>query len=192
MAAIALVARDLHSPEPTGVRLLLPVPGDLRGVPETVAALELGVALWRPVGGRAHGDVGLGHVGTEGLRWRWQVATGTPVPVSLREARQSLKLAVLDCGRELADLDVAHDDGGRIAVDEADRSLAQLALPAGLPNDRISGLRDAIRLLSAARWALESAGTAASVSAVELRRRSLVRLERAAREAIEAALSPAG
>ena len=112
--------------------------------------------------------------------------------VPWREARRSLREAVLECGRDLADLDVGRDDGGRIAVEEAERGLSIIALPSRMPDERVALLRDGVRLRAAARWAVQSTGAALSASAAELRRVSLSHLERAAREAIEAALRPAG
>ncbi len=191
MPAIALVANARWGPEPHELELLLPVPGDLRGVPECAAALSAGAALWTSTG-VSDRRLGVPARDADGWRWHWLTATGTPVSVPLRDARQTLREAVLECAEDLSDLDVARDDGGRIAVSESERALARITLPPAMPSESVRLLQDGVRLMAAARWAIGTTGAATSASAIELRGRVLRRLERAAREAIEAALKPAG
>lgn len=116
----------------TGMRLVLPVPGDPRGLPRagefSAAALEAGEGV---IGGQ----LGLVPNGTDGEEVGWTaygVAPAAPDPVGVAEAEQELADQLRLCARALADLDVAR---WRPEVTELLHGLrhdqARVALPAG-------------------------------------------------------------
>ncbi len=103
--------RAARDPE---VRLVLPVAGDVRGLPAgtdfAAAALEVGHAVLVPGAG-----MGLVPVpeGQEALRWKVFAVPITALPaehLGLGEAEHLLRTAVRDGAQALLELDVAHGD----------------------------------------------------------------------------------
>lgn len=122
----------------TDVRLVLPVAGDVRGLPAgtpfAAAALLAGEGVLVP-------GAGMGLVptyeGQETLRWTvFTVPTQIPAAdhVGLGEAEHGLRRAVRDSARALSELDVAREDAGaRTRVAAALRARPNPDWPTGTP-----------------------------------------------------------
>ncbi|RBY90464.1 hypothetical protein DQ244_13590 [Blastococcus sp. TBT05-19] len=175
------------------VRLVLPAPGDVRGLPAVPglapAALEVGQAA---VGDRV--VLVPAHLGNDVVDWTAYVLDGVappppPVEGTLRAASGALDLAVTDSARTLAELGLARWHP------EVPTLLAGLARPlpgTGVPHDHdplaLSILGRALRLAAVLDLAATDAPGAAVNHAQAARRDAALRpLSTAVREAVTAA-----
>lgn len=173
-----------------GLRLVLPRPGDVGGLPGpptfNAAAVEHGGAVVT-VGGSPLGLVPEGRGG-----WRAHVVEPDErTPLSLRDADRELTRATREAAEVLAGLDVARWDP---AVSEvlAGRSRPRAALlPQDAPAEAHHVLDRALRLVVIVELAGRSEGAAVSTSEMAARTQVLRDLDAAARRAVEAACSPA-
>lgn len=186
---LAYALGRLRSLGVTGLRLVLPRPGDVSGLPGppafNTAAVEHGEAVVA-VGGNPLGLLPEGRGG-------WQTHQVEPdgrTPLSLRDADRDLTRATREAAELLAGLDVARWDPA------AAEALADRPRPAALPG---SAPAEAHRLLDrglrlATVVELARSGTGAAVTAYEVRARddALRLLDATARRAVEAACSAQG
>ncbi len=178
-------------------RLVLPVPGDVRGLPgpgvfsrEATAAGE----------GVLFADAGLGIVPTLiadcVLRW-----TVYPVPdpgppsefVALSQAERELRAEVRQSASVLTSLDVArHRPGVREEIAAALRARPESLWPAGMPGQALRVLQhaDEVEAILAAA-SVDEPGGALSASATAARREALRPIETAVRVARRAAVAEA-
>jgi len=178
-------------------RLVLPAPGDVRGLPgpgvfsrEATAAGE----------GVLFPDAGLGVVPTtvaEGvLRWTvYPVADPGPVPefVAISQAERDLREQVRQSASVLTDLGVArHRPGVREEIAASLRARPATLWPAGMPAQPLRVLQqaDEVEAILAAAY-LDDPGGALSASAAAARREALRPLETAVRVARRAAVAEA-
>jgi hypothetical protein len=172
-------------------RLLLPVPGDVRGLPGPAglraAALDAGEAVVAP---------GLGLVPTvvdyapssAPSTVTWQAYAAEPVRpdhVQLSEVAYELATAIRECASALAAADVAggaDDVGGALA--DARRAGERLRLPPGHPPRAVALLAQAERMHAVLQLAaLSPAGGAVDASGIAARSAALRPLETAVRRA---------
>lgn len=173
------------------VAAAFPAPGDpagLRGARSfTGAAIEAGEAVLLLGAGSALVPHRVGRV----VEWTPHPADRRPPP-DLGEADRTLRAALLDAARILADLDVAHWRP-EVADELHDlRSAVPLAAPPGTPQRCVDLAGRALHLEAVVELALADDGGALSVTAAGARRTALQPLERAARHALTAACSPDG
>lgn len=195
VGAAALFAA-LRGADADGVHLVLPVAGDVRGLPPrtgfAAAALEVGHGVLVPGAG-----VGLVPVpeGEELLRWvAHAVPADTRVPdhVGLGEAEHGLRQAVRDTARAMAELDVAGGDAGAVRRRIAARLRARpdLAWPDRVPPRALRVLDQADEVAAILAAAQEdSPGGARSATAAHARDELLRPLWTAVREARRAAVA---
>lgn len=183
--SVAYALGRLRALGATGLRLVLPRPGDVSALPGparfNTAALEAGAAVLA-VGA----DLGLLPAG----RAQWQsyaVGTLRPTPRSLRDADRELTSAVRRAAEELAALDVARWDPAAAGL--LGGPVGASPLPRTAPAPAHALLAKAQRLVAVAEVALASDGGALQASAMARRRTALGDLADAARRAIEAACS---
>jgi hypothetical protein len=178
-------------------RLVLPVPGDVRGLPGPGVfadhALEVGEGV-------LFAEAGLGIVPSpiaEGvLRWTVHpVADPGPAPefVALGQAERDLRDQVRRSASVLTDLGVArHRPGVREEIAAALRSRPRCLWPAGMPAQSLRVLQhaDEVEAILAAA-SVDEPGGALSASAAAARREALRPLEAAVRVARRAAVAEA-
>ncbi len=185
----------LRSRGATDARLVLPVPGDVRGLggggPFTEAALRAGEAVLFP-------SLGFGLVPqpiAEGLvRWSvYKVDSGAPEYVGLAEAEHGLTDAIRDSAGALQALDVAKDRPGvRAELSAWLRARPRPEWPAGTPGRALRVLQRAEEvgaILAVAE--IDEPGGALSASAATLRADALRPLGNAVRRARYAAVNEA-
>jgi hypothetical protein len=173
----------------TGLRLVLPRPGDAAGLPGPAAFNETAVEC-----GEAVVSVGSAHLGLlPAGRSLWQahrVEDDPRTPLQLRDADRDLTRATRGAAAVLARLDVARWDPDAAALlGERARSHAAL-LPGSAPAEAHQVLDRALRLAAVLELARRSDG--AAVSSGEMRARTQVPrdLDAVTRRAVEAACSP--
>lgn len=183
--SVAYALGRLRALGATGLRLVLPRPGDVSALPGparfNAAALEAGAAVLA-VG------AGLGLLPAGRAQWQsYAVGALAPASRSLRDADRELTSAVREAARELAALDVARWDpaaarllGGRAAASP---------LPPAAPVSAHALLAKARRMVAVAEVAMASDGGALQASAMAARRTALGDLADAARRAIEVTCS---
>jgi hypothetical protein len=194
---LAALRRRRTCLEPTPARLLLAVPGDVRGLPGpgpfAIAALESGEGV-------LFDELGVGLVprslGGELLRWTLHELPG-PVPAPeyqpLREAEYELRQQVRESATTLASLGIArHRPGVREEIAESLRARRHSLWPDGMPPDSLRVLQHADEveaILEAA--SVDDPGGALSASAAEARGAALRPLATAVRMARRAAVAEA-
>lgn len=162
-----------------GLRLVLPRPGDVSGLPGPAgfnrSALEAGAAVVAVGAGLALLPAGR-------AAWRaYAVADDARSWLTGPEADRALTAAVREAAEALADLDVARWDP-RVAALQAETAAARL------PSGRALAAR-AVRLLAVVEVALDGEGGAVSAAQLAARREALQAVADAARRAVEAACS---
>jgi hypothetical protein len=174
-----------------GLRLVLPRPGDLGGLPGPVTfnerALSCGEAVLT-VGGPPRGvlDEGSG---------AWTVHDVDPdarTPPSLRDAEWGLNQQMREATAVLMQLDVARWEP--VAADVLQHHVnggALSALPLSSPPQAQHVMEGALRLLTIVELARESDGAAVTSGEADARRQVLRDLDTAARRGLEAACSAA-
>lgn len=172
----------------TGLRLVLPRPGDPGGLPGpppfTTAAVAAGAAVVA-VGA----DLGL----LPAARGSWQayaVAQDRRTPMSVRDAERALGTAVRDAAEVLANLEVARWDPAAADVLAGRSQPIPSPLPPGTEPAAHALLAQALRLAAVAEVAGSGDGAALTSSVMTARLQALRDLEDAARRAVEAACSP--
>jgi hypothetical protein len=178
-------------------RLVLPAPGDVRGLPGpgpfSRAAMGVGEGVLYP-------DAGLGIVPTrvaDGvLRWTtYRVPEAGPPPefVALNQAERELRDQVRQSASVLTSLGVArHRPGVREEIAAALRARPESLWPAGMPPRALRVLQhaDEVEAILAAA-SVDEPGGALSASAATARREALRPLETAVRVARRAAVAEA-
>ncbi|HEY2763611.1 MAG TPA: hypothetical protein VGJ13_06300 [Pseudonocardiaceae bacterium] len=184
-----------------GGRLLLPVPGDVRGLPPdgslSPAALEAGEVAVLSSGDLSGADLAVVPTATADAVLRWTVfAPGSLPPApepGLSDAEHGLRGAVRQAATTLVDLDVArHRPGVRAEIAEALEHRARPPWPEGTPGRALRVLQQADEveaILGAA--ATDEPGGALSASAAEARSAALRPLSTAVREARRSAVGEA-
>jgi hypothetical protein len=195
--AFLLATLRRHSPRGTAARLVLPVPGDVRGLPgpgvfsrEATAAGE----------GVLFADAGLGVVPTavaeNVLRWTVHPVTDPGPPpeyVPLNQAERDLREQVRRSASVLTSLGVArHRPGVREEIAAALRARPESLWPAGMPAQALRVLQhaDEVEAILAAAH-VDEPGGALSASAAEARREALRPIDTAVRVARRAAVAEA-
>ncbi|MBW0132112.1 hypothetical protein [Pseudonocardia oceani] len=198
VSSLAFLLATLRRTSPRGpARLVLPAPGDVRGLPgpgvfsrEATAAGE----------GVLFADAGLGVVPTTVAEnvLRWTVypvpEPGPPVEyVALNQAERDLREQVRQSASVLTSLGVArHRPGVREEIAAALRARPETLWPVGMPGQALRVLQHADEveaILSAAQ--VDEPGGALSASAAEARREALRPIETAVRVARRAAVAEA-
>lgn len=173
----------------TGLRLVLPRPGDAGGLPGPApfneAAVECGEAVV------AVGDARLGLLPDGRGSWAvHRVEADLRTPVTLRDAERDLTRATAEAAAVLAGLDVARwDPGAAELVTDRSRSRAAV-LPRSAPAQAHQVLDRAMRLAAVVDLAGRSDGASVGTAEMQRRRGVLRHLDAAARRAVEAACSP--
>ena len=198
---VAVALGRLRASGVAGLRLVLPVPGDLVGMPGpapvsadatrrgaaviTVGGLD--VATWAMLPAAAES--------AEAVRWDVVDAERSVPPhglPTLSEADRALSEAVRDSTSTLDLLDVARgrdEVAARLAA--LDKDLRRIELPPSLPARAQRTVATAARLLGVVSIAAASDGAAVTATAAERRREALRPLATAARHALCAAYSAA-
>jgi hypothetical protein len=198
VSSLAFLLATLRRSAPRGpARLVLPVPGDVRGLPGPGAFSREATSAGEGV---LFADAGLGVVPTtvaDGVL-RWTVypvpEIGPPVEfVALGHAERELREQVRQSASVLTSLGVArHRPGVREEIAAALRARPESLWPAGMPGQALRVLQHADEveaILSAAR--VDEPGGALSSSAAEARREALRPIETAVRVARRAAVAEA-
>jgi hypothetical protein len=191
-----LLAALRRAPRAAG-RLVLPVAGDIRGLPGPGSFTAAAIAAAEGV---LYGEAGLGVVPSpiaDGVL-RWTVHTvPTPVPpaeyVPLGEAEHELRAQVRESTSILTELGVArHRPGVREEIAAALRARPAAQWPAGMPGRvlRVLQQADEVEAILAAAFA-DDPGGALSASAATARREALRPLATAVRVARRAAVTEA-
>jgi hypothetical protein len=184
-----------------GGQLLLPVPGDVRGLPPVgplaPAALEAGEVAVLTGAGMAGAELAVvpGLVADRVLRWT--VFAPGPLPPApepaLPDAEHGLRGAVRQAATTLVDLDVArHRPGVRAEIAEALEHRVQPPWPQGTPGRTLRVLEQADEVQAILRAAdTDDPGGALSASAAAARSAALRPLYTAVREARRSAVGEA-
>jgi hypothetical protein len=208
----AVAGRDSAGP----ARLVLPAPGDVRGLPGpgvfSVAATTAGEGVLfpdiGPAGGLGVSGLGISGLGVSGLgivpttvaegvlRWTvYPVPEAGPPPefVALSQAERDLRDQVRQSASILTSLGVArHRPGVREEIAAALRARPASLWPAGMPSQALRVLQHADEveaILAAAK--VDEPGGALSASAATARREALRPIETAVRVARRAAVAEA-
>ena len=177
-------------------RLVLPTPGDVRGLPGPGAFSQ---AAMRAGEGVLFGDAGLGVVPTRpGPGWlRWTVYRVEPGPtpefVALGQAERELRDGVRRSTSVLTSLGVArHRPGVREEIAASLRARPASMWPAGMPGQALRVLQqaDEVEAILAAA-SVDEPGGALTASAATARRAALRPIETAVRVARRAAVAEA-
>lgn len=193
----AFLLATLRRTSARGARLVLPVPGDVRGLPGPGAFSREATAAGEGV---LFADAGLGVVPTavaDGvLRWTvYPVGDPGPPPeyVALTQAERDLREQVRQSASVLTSLGVArHRPGVREEIAAALRARPASLWPAGMPGQALRVLQHADEveaILAAAQ--VDEPGGALSASAAEARREALRPIDTAVRVARRAAVAEA-
>lgn len=198
---VSLALGRLRATGVTGLRLVLPEPGDPTGLPGpaafNTAALAAGAAVLTlgPSEAPAYGLVATAAPSDRGDVVRWDVVDvertvapgGLP---TLSEADRALSLAVAAATAELAALDVARGrDEVTARLARLDRDLRAVVLPPSLPARAQRLVATATRLLGILDVAAETDGAAVTASEAARRSAALRPLRTAARYALCAGYS---
>jgi hypothetical protein len=198
---LAVALGRLRAAGATGLRLVLPEPGDLTGRPGPPAlsadAATLGAAVLTVAGPDVPCWALLPHAATTTEAVRWNVAQversvppyGLP---TLSEAERGLSEAVREATHTLDLLDVARgrdDVAARLVA--LDKDLRRIDLPATLPARAQRTIATATRLLGVVEIAAETDGAAVTATSAAQRRDALRPLRITARHALCAAYSAA-
>ncbi|GAA3234286.1 hypothetical protein GCM10017691_30710 [Pseudonocardia petroleophila] len=198
VSSLAFLLATLRRASPRGpARLVLPVPGDVRGLPGPGAFSREATSAGEGV---LFVDAGLGVVPTTVAEnvVRWTVypvpEAGPPVEfVALNQAERELREQVRQSASVLTSLGVArHRPGVREEIAAALRARPESMWPAGMPGQALRVLQHADEveaILAAAQ--VDEPGGALSASAAEARREALRPIETAVRVARRAAVAEA-
>ncbi|MCX6466369.1 MAG: hypothetical protein NTW05_22675 [Pseudonocardiales bacterium] len=197
VSSLAFLLATLRRTSARGARLVLPVPGDVRGLPGPGAFSREATAAGEGV---LFADAGLGVVPTavaDGvLRWTvYPVGDPGPPPeyVALTQAERDLREQVRQSASVLTSLGVArHRPGVREEIAAALRARPASLWPAGMPGQALRVLQHADEveaILAAAQ--VDEPGGALSASAAEARREALRPIDTAVRVARRAAVAEA-
>ncbi|MDQ1601819.1 MAG: hypothetical protein QOD68_3293 [Actinomycetota bacterium] len=173
----------------TGLRLVLPRPGDATGLPGPPAFNERAIGRGEAVltvGGRALGLLGE----TRGTWSAHPVAPDSRTPVPLAEASRALTAMMRDAAAVLARLDVARWEPAAADVLAARSRSVRPALPLSVDPGAHTVLEQALRVASIVELARAGEGAAVSADQMAARSQVLRDLDVAARRAVEAACSP--
>jgi hypothetical protein len=192
---IAYALGRLRADGAHGLRLVLPRPGDIAGLPGPATfndqALSRGEAVLT-VGGPPRGVLG-GLSG--GARGAWTVQDVSPddrTPLSLRDAEWSLNRQMREATAVLMQLDIARWEPVAAEVLQHQASNATPAsLPPSSPARAHHILECALRMLTIVEVARQSDGGAVTSVEADARRQVLRDLDTAARRGLEAACSAA-
>jgi hypothetical protein len=174
----------------TGLRLVLPRPGDVAGLPGppdfNSDALAAGAAVL------ATGQCALALLPVTRAQWSvHRVEDDRRTPLPLRAAEQDLARAIREGAAELTRLDVAAWDPAAAAL--LDRGHSRPVLPPSAGGDAHRLLAQALRISAVVEVAAAGEGRAVSGAEAGARARVLRDLDDAARHAVEAACSaPSG
>lgn len=178
------------------LRVVLPVPGDPRGLGgpaelngHAIDAGEVVLAVGAPVALVPEVQV-FGPPGDQGHLVTWHCHTADPPVVagSLPEAERAMTVALLDASAALTQLDIAQWRPEVAALLDDVRSNREAEpLPRGFPAQAQTVAARSARLLAVVDFALHDDGTALTSAAAASRRAALTSLEHAARHALEAA-----
>ncbi|AHH96375.1 hypothetical protein GCM10010174_76240 [Kutzneria viridogrisea] len=195
-AAPALLLAALRRTQAGDGRLVLPVPGDVRGLggngPLNACALRAGQAVVLP-------DAGVGIVprlvADQVIRWTvFDLPSATPPEhVPIGEAEHGLAGAMRQAATTLVDLDVArHRPNVRKEIENAVAAQPRLAWPTGMPPRSLRVLQRATEVAAILEVAAGDApGGAVSASATRARAEALRPLSDAVRRARCAAIDEA-
>jgi len=199
--SLAVALGRLRAQGISALRLVIPVPGDLIGLPGPAALSALALARGSVV--VTVGSVKCGAfallpevvdlAGGSVVRWDVVAADFSVPPCGLptvSEADRALTEMMAEATSALAALDVArgqHDMAQRLAA--VDRELRSLDLPSSLPGRAQRMIASATRLLGVVAMAVETDGGAVSAREAEARLQALRPLRTAARYALCAAYS---
>ncbi len=197
VSSVAFLLASLRRGGRGPARMVLPVPGDVRGLPGPGAFSREATAAGEGV---LFADAGLGVVPTtvaDGVvRWTvYRVPDAGPVPeyVGLGQAERDLREQVRRSASVLTSLGVArHRPGVREEIAAALRSRPASLWPAGMPGQSLRVLQHADEveaILAAAQ--VDEPGGALSASAAQARREALRPIETAVRVARRAAVAEA-
>lgn len=173
----------------TGLGIALPVEGDLLGLggPPSLnaAALDAGAALLSYPADVAAVPWTVG----AGTTWTLYEANRRQVP-DVGEADRALRLAVLECGRRLAELDVASWSPDTVDAFDDLRRPFEVDAPPGIPSECVGLAARGTQMEALVHTALADHGGAVSAAEIRARRDVLDALSRHARRALVAACSP--
>jgi hypothetical protein len=199
-ATLPVALQVLRRDGATGFQLVLPVPGDLYGLPGppefNAAALSVGEAVL--VSGLPLGlvpslrDVGEGPSARIAVDWAVLAVEPRPSPLpSLPEADRSVAASLREATEVLAGLDVARldDDASEILAALRGGAFDGPRLPPGHPARADDVAVRARRLAAIVALARADDGAALTASEAALRREALLPIDRAARQALSAAYS---
>jgi hypothetical protein len=189
----------------TGLRLVLPVPGDLIGLGGPRAFNERAVTAGESVVVDAPaGAWGLSPTVTPfgsdlepGHLVAWQVMAANPAPpagrIGLAEAEQTLRLALVEATKALTTLDIARwrEDHSDAVLAVRDGVLAPQALPPSLPERAHRAAATAARVRAIVELAVLDDGAAISSRQADLRRQALREVDAVARRGLVAAVNAA-
>ena len=173
----------------TGLRLVLPRPGDTAGLPGPPSFNELAVLAGDAaltVGGPALGLL-------PGVRGSWSVHSVSPdarTPQSLAEAGRALGAAMRGATELLLRLDLSRWEPAAADVLAARSPADRPALPISAPAEAHSVLYQALRVAAIVEVATAGHGAAVTAAEMAARTTALRDLDTASRRAIEAACSP--
>jgi hypothetical protein len=184
---LASLLADLRSAGAAGLRLVLPVPGDPRGLPGpgplTAAALDAGEAVVAQGAGVGYVPVATSHGSlAEGFTTvvRWQSFPCAPgvsePPGTLRQTEHDLTIALRDAASTLARLDVASLSpraAERLAAMRAGARRPLVQLPPSHPAVAQHLLQQAERLAVVLEIASDDDGAAVDIGSARERRRVL-------------------
>jgi hypothetical protein len=186
---VAYALGRLRADGAVGLRLVLPRPGDIAGLPGPAAfneqALSRGEAVLT-VGGPPRGVLGDG----QGAWTVHDVLPDARTPLSLHDAEFGLNQQMREATAVLVRLDVARWEpvAAEVLQHRANRP-PPAALPNSSPPHAHSLLECALRMLSIVDLARQSDGAAVTAVEADTRRQVLRDLDTAARRGLEAACS---
>ena len=187
---LAYALGRLRADGASGLRLVLPRPGDPGGLPGPVdfnsLALSRGEAVLT-VSGPPRGVLGEG-------RGAWtvhDVAADARTPLSLHDAELGLNQQMREATAVLMQLDVARWEPVAADVLQHQVRNATRALPRSAPTKAEYVLECALRMLTIVELARQSDGAAVTSVEADTRRQALRDLDAAARRGLEAACSAA-
>lgn len=175
----------------TGLRLVLPRPGDPGGLPGPAPFTESAMACGEAVVATGSAQLGLLAQG----RGIWSAERVDPdwrTPLSLADAERHLTQVMREAAEVLSRLDVARWDPAAVDVLRGRSRSRPTELPPSVPPAAHRVLEQAMRVATIVDLARATEG--AAVTAAEMLARTLVLrdLDAAARRAVEAACSPPG
>jgi hypothetical protein len=190
---IAYALGRLRADGAVGLRLVLPRPGDVGGLPGPATfneqALLRGEAVLT-VGGPPRGVLNAAEGVAHGMWSVYDVAPDARTPVSLRDAEWGLSEAMREATAVLTQLDVARWEPVAASLSKQSASGdAPVGLPFGAQPKAQHVLDGAMRILTIVELARRSDGAAVTSVEADMRQQVLRDLDTAARRGLEAACS---